>query len=323
MNPKPRHFDLIGSLALAASIVCWSLMPVMLKSFKPYISGWESNAIRYPFAALVWSGPLFYLWKKGQVKKEVWTWALFPTLINVIAQGLWAWLPYFLDASIIGFMVRISVLFSISGGLLVFADERPMMKSPLFWLGAALCIVGFVIMNGVGGELASGVTPTGVFLVLTCGMFYGLYGVSVRYSMRGIRPWVAFPVISIYTSIFLVALMWIFEPDSGVLLFAAEQTGPFLMVLLSAVIGIAMAHTFFYLSLERLGSAISGGTQLVGAFFVALWAYLWFGEKMTWVQWRGGIVLLLGGTLLLSAQTRIHPKSMDPHEVPIEPRVPD
>ncbi len=117
--------------------------------------------------------------------------------------------------------------------------------------------------------------------------------------------------------------MWIFEPDSGVLLFAAEQTGPFLMVLLSAVIGIAMAHTFFYLSLERLGSAISGGTQLVGAFFVALWAYLWFGEKMTWVQWRGGIVLLLGGTLLLSAQTRIHPKSMDPHEVPIEPRVPD
>ncbi len=323
MNDKQKKFDLIGSLALAASILCWSLMPVMLKSFKPYISGWESNAIRYPFAALLLTPPLLYFWRKGQVSKEVWRLALLPTAVNVIAQGLWAWLPYFMDAAMIGFLVRISVLFAIAGGLLVFADERPIMRSPLFWIGSVLCIAGFVIMNVYGGNLSSETTFMGVILVLVCGMFYGLYGVTVRYSMRGTRPWVAFPVISIYTSLVLIVFLWIFEPESHILQVAREDTGPFLMVLLSSLIGIAMAHTFFYISLERLGSAISGGTQLIGAFIVALWAYLWFGERMTFIQWQGGIVLLLGGALLLSAQTRIHPKSMDPDEVPIEPRVPD
>lgn len=323
MTNQPRRFDLIGSLALIASILCWSLMPVMLKSFKPYISGWESNAIRYPFAAMLWFGPLLYLWSKDQVRPEVWKWALVPTVVNSVAQGLWAWLPYFLDAALIGFLVRISIFFAIAGGLILFKDERPVMKSPLFWFGAVFCIGGFVVMNGIGGELPQGVRPIGVLLVLICGMFYGMYGVTVRYFMRGIRPWVAFPVISIYTSFVMIGLLFAFEPDHQVGEVAARHPLPFLVILLSALIGIAMAHTFFYISLERLGAAISGGMQLIGSFLTALWAYLWFGEKMTWIQWQGGILLLFGGALLLSAQTRISPKSMDPKEVPIEPRVPD
>ncbi|MCA9412003.1 MAG: DMT family transporter [Candidatus Omnitrophica bacterium] len=323
MNPKPKKFDLIGSLALAGSILCWSLIPAMLKYLEPYITGWESNAVRYPFASMLWAGPLYYFWRKGRVPRSVWKWALLPAGVNVFAQGLWAWLPYFNDASVIGFLARTSVVFAITGGLILFPDERPIMKSPMFWIGVVLCAGGFLIMNAVGANLSSGDSLFGPMLVLICGMFYGLYGVSVRYSMHGVRPWIAFPVISIYTSIVLLGFLFVFEPDSHIIEVAITDTGPFLVLLLSAFIGIASAHTFFYISLERLGSAISGGMQLVGAFITPLWAYLFLGEKLTWLQWQGGIVLLLGGALLLSAQTKIHPKSMDEDEVTIEPRIPD
>ena len=167
----------------------------MLKYLEPYITGWESNAVRYPFASMLWAGPLYYFWRKGRVPRSVWKWALLPAGVNVFAQGLWAWLPYFNDASVIGFLARTSVVFAITGGLILFPDERPIMKSPMFWIGVVLCAGGFLIMNAVGANLSSGDSLFGPMLVLICGMFYGLYGVSVRYSMHGVRFCNASPAI--------------------------------------------------------------------------------------------------------------------------------
>jgi len=315
-----KHFDTIGSLALFGSILCWSMTPPFLKYLTPYVDGWTTNGVRYPFAALLWLGPLLYQYRRGAVPPWVWKAALLPTFVNVGAQGLWALLPYYIDATWMGFLARISMPFAILGGFLCFPDERALMRRPSFWTGVLMSAVGFAAMSLGGEALPGGRTLVGVVMVLVCGAFYGLYGVAVRHSMRGTRAWIAFPVISLYTSAVLFVLMFLCgQPER---LF--DLTLPcFGIMLLSAVLGIACAHTFFYISLEHLGVAISSGTQLLGPFFTFLWAFLFLGENLTLIQWVGGLALLLGGGLLLRAQTRLPLGAADPRKVPIEPKIPD
>jgi drug/metabolite transporter (DMT)-like permease len=319
MTSKHR-LDLLGNLGLVGSILGWSLMPVMLKGFTDDMDGWTTNGVRYPFAALLWLGPLIYQVRQGRVNPAIWKMALLPTGVNLGAQILWAQLPYFIDATQMAFLARISVAFAITGGFLFFPDERRLMKRPTFWVGVALSIAGFVAMSLGGLKPLEGRELVGVFLVLLCGGFYGLYGVAVRYSMRGSRPWVAFPVISLYTSAVLIVCMFLFGEPERLLETTAVNFG---LLLISAVIGIAVAHTCFYIAIEHLGVAISSGMQLVGPFLTYLWAFLFFGESLTLSQIVGGVVLLGGAALLLRAQRKTVPASIDPSKAPIEPKLPD
>jgi drug/metabolite transporter (DMT)-like permease len=292
----------------------------MLKYFTAYVDAWTANGIRYPFAALLWLGPLLYQCRRGEVNPRIWKAALLPTAINVGAQALWALIPYYIDATWMAFLARISVPFAIAGGFLCFPDERALMRRPSFWMGVLMSAVGFVVLSLGGESLPEGRTLIGVILVFVCGAFYGLYGVAVRYSMRGSRPWVAFPVISLYTSAVLIVFMFCFGEPARLFDLNLFRFG---FMLLSALVGIACAHTLFYIAIEHLGVAISSGTQLLGPCFTFLWAFLFLGEKLTLVQWGGGSVLLLGGALLLRGQTRLAPENLDAKKVPVEPRLPD
>lgn len=320
MKKADAGFDAIGTAALAGSILCWSVMPPMLKSFTIHIDAWTMNGVRYPFVALLWSGPLIYQYRRGRVDSSVWKAALLPTAVNLFAQTLWAWLPYFIPATHMAFLARISVVFGIAGGFLCFEDERPLMRRPLFWAGAVCSATGFIVMNLPNLAGWSGKEWFGTLLVFVCGAFYGLYGVAVRYSMRGHRPWVAFPVISIYTSVVLFLLMFFLGEPTRLLAMPKFNLS---LLLLSAVIGIAAAHTFFYMSIEHLGVAISSGSQLLGPFLTFLWAFLFLGETLTLIEWIGGTGLVLGGLLLIRTQTALAPASMDADKAPIEPKLPD
>lgn len=319
MSAAPR-FQWLGTLILVASILCWSAMPPMLKALTPHLDGWVTNGVRYPFAALLWLGPLILQVRRGEVHPRIWTRALAPTFFNVIAQVLWAWIPYYLDATLMGFLVRISVVFSIGGGFLLFPDERRLARHPIFWLGVMGSALGFGLMSFAGEQPQGAVTLFGVFLVLACGAFYGLYTVAVRYSLEGSRPWVAFPVISLYTSVALLLLMFAFGEPERLWDLSAAWFG---FLLLSAVIGIASAHTLFYMAIERLGVAISSSTQLVSPFLTFLWAFLFLGERLTSLKWLGGSILLGGGLLLVWSQTHFIPAALDPARSPVEPEAGD
>lgn len=313
---REARFQWLGTLILIGSILCWSAMPPMLKALTPHLDGWVTNGVRYPFAALLWLGPLIHQFRRGGINHRIWTRALAPTCFNVVAQVLWAWIPYFLDATLMGFLVRISVVFSIGGGFLLFPDERRLAGHPIFWLGVIASGLGFGLMSFGGGEVRGSATLVGILLVLSCGAFYGLYAVAVRYSLEGSRPWVAFPVISIYTSIALFLLMFVFGDPRRLFDLSMGWVG---FLLLSAAIGIASAHTLFYMAIERLGVAISSSTQLVSPFLTFLWAFLFLGERLTSLEWVGGSILLGGGMLLVWSQTHFIPAALDPKRSPVEP----
>ena len=70
-------------------------------------------------------------------------------------------------------------------------------------------------------------------------------------------------------------------------------------LVISGIVGIALAHLFFYTALKGLGAAVCGASILVLPFLTGTWSYLVDGETLTPIQILFGAVLLVGASLTL------------------------
>lgn len=144
----------------------------------------------------------------------------------------------------------------------------------------------------------------GVALAIFSGLLFACYGLAVRKYMDGINPVVAFAAICQYTAAALVALMLLFGDDAGWSVFVLGPDG-FLVLLVSALIGIAIGHVFYYIAIARLGVAVTAGVLQLQPFLVAIGSLALFAEVLTPWQWVGGCVAVTGAMLMLSVQYRM------------------
>ncbi len=296
-----RHIDTRATAALLGAIVCWSAVPLFLKYFTAYIDGWTSNGIRYPFAALVLFPWLLHEWRQRRLSKKVFKAAMVPASINFVGQVLWAWTPYYIDPGLMAFLVRISVLWAVLGSFFLFYDERRLLGSWIFWIGFIMVVVGFLFMSLFGSNRISdnSVYFTGIVLVFFAGIFWAGYQVSVRKYMSQIDSRTAFGVISAYTAVGLFVFMFLFGRPQQVL---QAPLSVFLLILLSGLVGIAGAHTLFYVAVKKLGVAIASTSNLLSAFITAFISFFLYHERLTWIQWIAGIGLVVGSFFLVRAQ---------------------
>jgi drug/metabolite transporter (DMT)-like permease len=79
--------------------------------------------------------------------------------------------------------------------------------------------------------------------------------------------------------------------------------------LISAVIGIAIGHVFYYFSIARLGVAVTAGVLQLQPFLVAIASLILFNEVLTGWQWLGGTVAVCGAMLMLGVQWKLSQKA--------------
>ncbi len=285
----------------------------MLKWLTGYIpDGFTCNVVRYPVAALVYVPWMIWGLRRNSIGR-FWLYALLPAGVNVVLQTLWAWSPYFLDAGLLSFLFRLYVVWAILGAFWVFPDERRLSRSAQFWIGSLLAGAGFIIMSVIGLEEQKTVSVAGLVLIFFCSIAFGLYGITVRWSMGGKQhPMVAFSVIGAYTSLGVI-LMAPFGETSSLL---RLEAWPASVLVLSALIGIAVAHGLFYTAVQRIGVAICTLTLMAAPFISLLGSYVLFEEQFTLGQWFGG-VLLIGGSAL-AVWTQQHMKTEQPAVEPVE-----
>src|SRR4029077_13440423 len=96
-------------------------------------------------------------------------------------------------------------------------------------------------------------------IALAGSFFWGMYDISVRYTMKDLHPLVVFGVIGNYTSIGMILLAPLGKPQSVLHL----SPMIFWYLVLSAYIGIAMAHGMYYVAIQRLGVAVSSLTMML------------------------------------------------------------
>ncbi len=311
--------DRIGTLAVFANVCIWGSTPVLLRDLTQHLPDdpWTANGIRYPIAAVLLWPTLWLAWRRGELGRRVLLGALVPALFAFVGQVFWAAAPYYIQANAIGFFIKASTIWAVAGAMILFPGERLLLRSRRFGVGMLLAICGLLGLALSSGAFGDSLSGTGVLVILACGLFFGLYGVSVRYFMQGISPLVSFGLVAQYVSIGTVILMAIFGVEGSIA--GLSQKGWFLVVS-TALFGVCISHIFFYVALLRLGASITSAFQMLSPFLTYLVAALYLGEKMLggrWA-WASGFVLVIGGLFLLWAQEQVQ---LDPSKPAQEPQL--
>lgn len=301
-TPRASGIDARGTAAVLGIVCIWGSMPVFLKALTNHTDAWTASGIRYPIAALLLLPSLIHARAKGRVNREILTRAIVPALLVFVGQVLWSWAPYFLEASLIGFLVKTSTVWAILGAMVLFRDERPLFRSPKFYVGLALCTGGIVALAVEGGAFDARSTRTGIVVILVCSLFFGLYAVSVRRFISDVSPIVSFGIVAQYVSIGTIVLAVVFGEPASIPDLPGEA---WLFLVLSALFGVGISHMLLYVAVVRLGAAITSSTQMLSPFITCLVAYVLLGETMSASTWAACVTLVGGGLVLLWSQREL------------------
>ncbi len=294
----------IGTLTIVLTLVAWSSVPLFLRHFVDLIDPWTSNGWRYGFSALLWAPVLVIGLLGGRLRPGLWRAAIVPSIVNAMGQVTFVCAHYQIDPGLLSFGLRSQIIFAAVGAYLLFPDERRVIRSWSYVLGVIVVMVGTSGALLMGKERPDVAATLGILLAIASGLLFAFYALAVRKYMRGTNSVVAFAVISQYTAAAMVVLMLLFGRRSGVEAIELERS-EFLLLLLSAVIGIALGHVLYYMSIARLGVAISTGVLQLFPFMVAVASLFLFGEVLTTAQWISGSVAVAGAILMLSVQGRV------------------
>jgi drug/metabolite transporter (DMT)-like permease len=297
----------------------WTSIPIFLRWFKDDIDGWTANGWRYGFSALMWLPVLAIgLWRRN-LPAGLWRAALIPSVFNALAQICFGLAPYYVSPALMTFSLRFQIVFLTFGAVMLFPQERRVIRSPGFLIGVGMVLVGTIsvlllkdgsIFQGVNGE----VPAVGVALSVGAGLLYAGYALSVRKYMTGMPAFTAFSAVSQYTGAALLVCMFIWGERSGATLIDLPSMTIF-WVLLSAVIGIGLGHTLYYASIGRLGLAVSSGVVQLQPITVSIASFFIFGERLSAAQWAVGVLAIIGAGLILYTQHRMAKEA----ELPVDP----
>lgn len=313
-----------GIVTVVLTLVGWSSIPLFLKHFSHAIDAWTSNGWRYGFSALIWLPVVLAVWQRGRLAKGIWKLALVPGVVNALGQVFFTWAHYKIDPGLLTFGMRFHIVFATIGAAILFPFERRIIRTPGFLAGIGLVMGGTFGTVLLDPDFGSSATTTGVAMAVLAGALFAGYAISVRQFMGGVKPLIAFAVISQYTASLMVLLMLAFGENAGA--GALDLSGiQFGLLLFSAVVGIALGHVFYYISIARLGVAVSSGVLQLQPIVVASASALIFGELLTPWQWVCGGVAVSGAGLVLVVQHRlgrapgaVHPERAEFEDLPVD-----
>lgn len=293
-----------GAVTIVMTLLGWSSVPLFLKHFSHSIDAWTSNGWRYGFSALLWGPLVLFLLSRGRMPAGIWRRALVPSVFNSLGQVLFTWAHYKIHPGLLTFGLRTQIVFVATGAFLLFPGERRVIRAKAYWLGVAM------ILGGTAGTVFGGKAlprldeALGIGFALLAGMCFACYSLSVRYFMHGYRSAASFSVISQYTAAVMVLLMVLLGEQKGWKA-ASLPAGQIVLLLVSAVIGIALGHLFYYISIARLGVAVSSAVLQLQPICVAMASRALFGELLTPLQWSAGAVAVMGALAILETQRRL------------------
>jgi drug/metabolite transporter (DMT)-like permease len=294
----------LGVVTVVLTLVGWSSVPLFLRHFRDLIDDFTSNGWRYGFSALLWAPVLVVLAFGKQLPKGLWKAAIVPSLFNALGQACFTRAFYFMDPGLVTFGLRCQLVFVALGAWILFKPERAIIRTRSYLAGVGLLILGTSAVLLLDENVFHVAHLTGGILAVVSGLLFACYGLSVRKFMHNINPLIAFAAICQFTGAAMVSLMLLIGRRHGadVLDLPPNQI---MLLLVSAVIGIAIGHVFYYISIARLGVAVTAGVLQLQPFIVALGSLALFDERLTAWQWMGGCLAVAGAMLMLSVQRRL------------------
>jgi len=218
-------------------------------------------------------------------------------LPNVVHQLTQVMALFYMGPGVYAIFMHSTVIMTAILALVFFPEERWIIRQWQFQLGTILGLLGAIgVLWFQPGWHAGHVPLHGLAIAFAAALCWALYGVLVKRPSAELGSVRSFGVISLMTSLLLLPLTLLFGNIATPFHVTAHVN---LILVISAVICISIAHVLYYVAIHELGVALSQTLQLLCPLF-ALGLSIWiFGERLTAPQVWSAAILLLGAFLAM------------------------
>ncbi|PYK31354.1 MAG: hypothetical protein DME58_07575, partial [Verrucomicrobia bacterium] len=209
---------------------------------------------------------------------------------------------FYIGPGVYTIFTRASVIFTALLALAFFPEERVVIRQWQFQIGTLLGLIGafgVIWFQANANSHEQHVALPGLFIAFTATCCWALYGVLIKRPSAELGSIRSFGLVSFITSAMLFPLTLAFG-KIGTPLHTGVQAN--LILIISAVTCITLAHILYYVAIREIGVALSQSLQLLcPGIAMALSAWL-YAERLTHAQlWCAGI-LLIGAFLAMRAK---------------------
>ncbi len=304
MSLLSKKFDTTATFACIGYLLFWATGPIFVKLLTYFADPWIQNFLRYIFAALFWLPFLIASFYKGALDRRIWILALIPAVTNAVSQTCWT-IAYYnnIEPTFMSLIDKSSIFWIAFFSMIVFTEERALLKSKRFWSAAILSIAGVTGVLVFKEGFASEKTLIGISLALISAAVWGVHVLSFKLNLKNIDSRNAFAVIAIYNLLIFAVLAALFGDVSSI---ATIKWQPWLYIIISAVVGIALCNVLYYVAIKRIGATIPSMTVLAAPFIIIIFSKPIFHEKLNIFQWLCGLILLAGCALAIWSQEHLN-----------------
>lgn len=300
-----------GYLAVFATVVIWSTPSLFQFYLIPYYEPWSQNFYRYLVAFLAVMPFVLLRFRSGGTRLDapVFFACLIPSLPNVVHQITQTVALYHMGPGVYAIFGRSSVIFTALLALIFFPEERGIIRQWQFQVGTALGLIGAVgVVRFQEGWQTGSVPVRGFGIALTASFCWALYSVLVKRPSARLGPIRSFGAISFITSLLLLPLTILFGKIETPFRVDARVS---LILIISAVSSITLAHVLYYVAIRKVGVALSQTLQLICPAGALGLSAIFFGERLTHAQlWSAGL-LLFGAFLAMQVKPAVDPAALE------------
>jgi drug/metabolite transporter (DMT)-like permease len=290
-----------GYSAIFATVFIWSLPSLFMYYLNRSYDPWAQNFYRYSVACIAIAPFVFYRIRRGgpPINMRAVKLCLLPCLPNVVHQVTQVMALFYIGPGVYTIFTRASVIFTALLALAFFPEERIVIRQWRFQLGTLLGLIGafgVIWFDAGASSQEQHVALPGLFIAFTATFCWALYGVLIKRPSAQLGSIRSFGLVSFITSALLLPLTLAFG-KIGTPFQAGAQAN--LILIISAVTCITLAHVLYYVAINEIGVALSQSLQLLcPAIALALSAWV-YGERLSQAQIWSAAVLLVGAFLAM------------------------
>jgi len=288
-----------GYAAVFATVIIWSTPSLFMYYLNRYYDPWAQNFYRYLVACLAIAPLVIYQAHRGAslIDRRAVMMCLVPCIPNVVHQVTQVVALFYMGPGVYTIFTRASVIFTALLALAFFPEERLVIRQWQFQVGTVLGLIGaFGVVWFQTGRETEHMRLPGLFIAFTATFCWALYGVLIKRPSAQLGPTRSFGLVSLITSTLLLPLTIAFGKIAAPF-HAATQVN--LILIVSAVTCITLAHVLYYIAIREIGVALAQTLQLLcPALAMGLSAWI-YGERLTHAQLWSATILLLGAFLAM------------------------
>jgi len=290
-----------GLLAIASTVILWSLAVVLIKYLSRHFDVATQNWIRYSSASLfLLALSLNHLRELREIVTDKST--LLPVSLVFLFQTLAVHGLYITKSTIASLLMRTSAIFTVLLSYILLKEERRIVRSKPFILGTSIAFVGVAGIYYKPGEVVEWNESFGMILVITGSLAWSGYVVSVKRLLKGRDPLLFTTAVISLSSLMFIPHVMINGNPLRVLDESLEINA---ILVISGILGVGLGNWMNYIAMKELGAVIPSILRLSIPLFTGVLSFFILGETLLLNEILFGTILLFGCSIVVFYTSRM------------------